>query len=75
MKMLLMILKNGFDTSNYDEYDKRPLPIENKKVIDLFKYKLGGKIVKQFFGLRAKTQGYLMDHDTEHKKPKKQKSV
>ena len=46
MKMLLMILKNGFDTSNYDEYDKRPLPIEKKKVIALFKDKLGGKIVK-----------------------------
>ena len=75
MKILLMMLKNGFDTSNYNEYDKRPLTIENKKVIGLFKDKLGGKIVKEFFGLRAKSYAYLMNDDTEHKKPKEQKSV
>ena len=34
------------DTSNYDENDKRPLPIgKNKKVIGLFKDELGGKIM------------------------------
>ena len=26
-----MMLKNGFDTSNYDKNDKRPLPIGKKK--------------------------------------------
>ena len=34
-----------FDTSNYDENDKRPLPVgKNKKVIDLFKDELGGRL-------------------------------
>ena len=36
-----------FDTSNYDENDKRPLPIgKNKRVIGLFKDQLGRKIMK-----------------------------
>ena len=36
-----------YDTSNYDENDKRPLPIgKNKKVIGLFKDELGGIIIK-----------------------------
>ena len=36
-----------FDTSNFDENDKRPLPIgKNMKVIGLFKDELGGKIIK-----------------------------
>ena len=34
-------VENWFDTSNYDEDDKRSLPIgKNKKVIDLFKDQL-----------------------------------
>ena len=38
-----------YDTSNYDENDKRPLPIgENKKVIGLFKDELRGGIIKEF---------------------------
>ena len=58
-----------FNTSNYDEHDKRLLPIgKNKKVIGLFKDELGGKIMKEFVALRAKT--YLMDNDSEHKKAK-----
>ena len=37
------------DTSDYDENDKRPLPIGmNEKVIGLFKDELGGKIMKEF---------------------------
>ena len=36
-----------FDTSSYDEDDKRPLPIgKNRKVSGLFKDELGGKIMK-----------------------------
>ena len=32
-----------FDSSNYDEKDKRPLPIgKNRKVIGIFKEQLGG---------------------------------
>ena len=60
-----------FDTSNYDKNDKRPLPIGmNKKVIGLFKDELGGKIMKEFCGLRAKAYEYLMDDDSEKKKAK-----
>ena len=45
-----------FDTFNYDEKDKRPLPIDkNKKVIDPFTDELRGKIMMEFVGLRAKT--------------------
>ena len=59
------------DTSNFDEDDKRPLPIgENKKVTGLMKYELAGKIMTEFCGLRAKTYAYLMDDDSEKKKAK-----
>ena len=64
-------VKKWFDLSNYDEDDKRPLPIgKNKKVIGLFKYELGGKIMIDFIGLRTKTWSYLMDNGSEHKKAK-----
>ena len=57
--------------SNYDEDDKRPLPIsKNKKVIGLFKNELGGRIMTEFVGLRSKTYAYLMSDDTEKKKEK-----
>ena len=60
-----------YDTSNYDENDKRPLPIgKNKKVIGLFKDELGGEIIKEFSALRAKTCAYLMGEDSEVKKTK-----
>ena len=60
-----------FETSNYEEDDKRPLPIgKNKKVIGLFKDQLGGKIIKEFVGLSAKTYSYLMDDNIKHKKAK-----
>ena len=40
-------VEKWFDTSDYDKDDNRPLPIGwNKKVIDLFKDELGGKIMK-----------------------------
>ena len=57
-------VERWFDTSNYDKNDKRPLRIGmNKKVIGLFKDELGGKIMKEFCVLRAKTYAYLMDDD------------
>ena len=38
-------IEKWFDMSNYEEDDKRPLPIgKNKKVIGLFKYELTGKL-------------------------------
>ena len=64
-------IERWFDTSNYDENDKRPLPIgKNKKVIGYFKDELGGKIMKEFCALRAKAYAYLMNDDSEKKKAK-----
>ena len=58
-----------FDTSNYVENDKRPLPIgKNKRVPGLFKDELGGKIIAEVVALRPKTWAYLMDDGTEKKK-------
>ena len=63
-----------FDISNYDKNDDRLLPIgKNKKVIGFLKDELGGKIVKVFFGVRAKTWAYLMDDYSEHKRAKETK--
>ena len=42
----------------------------NKKVIGMFKDKLGRKIMKEVCALRAKTYAYLMDDDSEKKKAK-----
>ena len=64
-------VEKWFDTSNYDQNDKRPLSIgKSKRAIGLFKDELGGRIVKEFVWLRAKTYAYLMDDDREHKKAK-----
>ena len=41
-------VERWFDTSNYNENDKRPLPIgQNKKVPGRFKDELGGKIITE----------------------------
>ena len=64
-------VEKWYDTSNYDENDKRPLPIgKNKKVIGLFKDELGGRIMKEFCAHRVKTYSCLMDDDSEVKKSK-----
>ena len=50
---------------------KSPLQIGvNKKVIGMFIDKLGGKIMKEFCALRAKTYTYLMEDDSEIEKAK-----
>ena len=52
------MLKNGIsenDISNYNENGKRPLPIgKNKKISDLFKGELNGKIMTEFVTPREK---------------------
>ena len=55
-------VEKWFDTSNYDENDERPLPIDkNKKVMGLFKDEVGGKITEEFCVFRAKTGAYLIN--------------
>ena len=57
-------VEKWFDTSNYDQNDKIPLPIgKNKKVPGLFKDELGGKNITEAVALRAKTYAYLIDGD------------
>ena len=52
-------VERWFDTSNFDETDKIPLPIgKSKKLPGRFKDELGGKIMKKFCALRAKTYAY-----------------
>ena len=65
-------VEKWFDTSNYDEDDKRPLLRgKNKKVIGVFKDKLEGKVMKEFVGPKANTYTYLTVDDSEHKKAKR----
>ena len=59
-------VKKWFDTSNYDENDKRLLPIGmNKRVYGFFKDELGGKIMKEFVVLRAKKYAYRTNDGDE----------
>ena len=53
-------VEKRFDTSNYK--CDRPLPTgKNKKVIQLMKDELGGKVNMEFVALRPKTYSYLTD--------------
>ena len=64
-------VEKWFDTSNYDENEEKTLPMGiNKKLLGMFKDKLGGKIMKEFCALRTKTYTCLMDDDSEKKKAK-----
>ena len=78
-------VERWFDTSNFDYNDKRRFPIgKDKKVIGIFKYEFGVKIMCEFCALRAQTYAYLIngynddDYDKEktiNKKAKERKSV
>ena len=51
--------------------NQRPLPKgKNKKVIGLMKGELGGQVMKEFVGLRAKIYSYLKDSNDYNKKAK-----
>ena len=55
-------VERWLDTSDYDENDKRTLPVGmNKKVIALFKDELGQKIMEGFCVFRAKAYAYLIN--------------
>ena len=50
------------------------LPIgKNKRVIGLLKDELGGKIMIEFVGIKAKMYAYLKDDYSEHKQAKRTK--
>ena len=67
-------VETRFDTSNFELY--RPLPKgKNAKVTGLMKDELGGQIMKEVVGLKAKTYRYLKDNNDEDKNQKTQKSV
>ena len=58
-----------FDTLNYEI--GRPVPKgRNKKLIGLMEDELGGQILREFVGLRAKTYSYLSEKHDEDKKVK-----
>ena len=64
-------VEKWFDTSTFNENDKRPLPIgKNKKVPGLFKDELGGKIMTEVVAFRPKAYAYLDNDDNDHKKAK-----
>ena len=64
-------VETRFDTSNY-ELDRSLPKGEGKKVIGVVNDELGGKIMEDFFGLRAKTYSFLVNDCSEGSKSRKQ---
>ena len=67
-------VETRFDTSNY-ELDSQLPRRKNTNVFGLMGDELGGKIMTEFVGLRAKTYSYLIDDGSEDKKAKGTKCV
>ena len=65
-------VETKFKTSNY-ELDKPFRKRKKKKIIELMKNELGGKIMTKFVVLRAKTHSYLIDGSIEDKTAKETK--
>ena len=67
-------VETRFYTPNFEL--GRPLPKgKNKKVIGLMKDELGGQIMKEFVGLRARTYSYLEDNNKDEKAKATKSSV
>ena len=62
-------VEKRIDTWNYDT-DSPLLKRKNKTVIKLIKDELGGQIMKEFVGLRAKPYSHLKENKDEDKKEK-----
>ena len=68
-------VKHRFDTSDYPSNHPSGIPSGfNKKVPGMFKDEVGGKIIDEFVGLRAKLYSYKMFEDEESKKCKDEES-
>ena len=64
-------VENRFDTSDYPKNHPSGIPSGfNKKVIGMFKDEVGGKVIDEFVGLRAKLYSYKMLEGKESKKCK-----
>ena len=64
-------MKRRFDTSDYPPYHPSGIPSGfNKKVLGMFKDEVGGKIIDEFVGLRAKLYSYKIFEGEESKKCK-----
>ena len=64
-------IKDRFDTSNYPPDHPSGIPSGfNKKVLGTFKDEVGGKVIDEFVGLRAKLYSYKMFEGEESKKCK-----
>ena len=70
LQKMLKLLKLKFMNYNAIPLIARYQKEKNKNVIRLMKDELGGKIMKNFFGLRAKIHSYLIDDGSEDKKAK-----
>ena len=62
-------VEKKYDTSNYTA-ERALLVGKNKRVIGMMKDELGGKIMKEFIGLRLKCYSYLTDDGNVDKKAK-----
>ena len=63
-------VEKGFDTSNFPKDHPSGIQGKNKKVPGMMKDEAGGKIIKEFVGLRAKLYSYKMFEGKEEKKCK-----
>ena len=67
-------VKHRFDTRDYPPNHPSGIPSGfNKKVLGMFKDEVGGKVIEEFVGLRAKLYSYEMLDGEEDKKCKRVK--